>query len=117
MRRSACLTVALAVLVSLTVASAGAAGAIPDTGGVYVPAARAEDPGADESADEKADKAKADKKKEKEEICPQEKWVIALPIEGLACVLLLPKPLAEGEDEEEAEGGDGVGDGASGVFE
>jgi hypothetical protein len=95
MRRSACLTVALAVLVSLTLASAGSAGAIPDKGGAYVPAARGEDPGSDES-DEKADKAR--KQKAEEENCPQEKWVIALPIEGLACVLLLPKPLDEDEE-------------------
>jgi hypothetical protein len=115
MRTSACLKVALAVLVSLTVVSAGAAGATTDPGGVYVPAARAEDPGADESADEKADRAKADKKSEKEELCPQEKWVIALPIEGLACVLLLPKPPAEGEGKDGD--GEGAGGGASGLLQ
>ncbi|MDQ3944192.1 MAG: hypothetical protein M3357_03375 [Actinomycetota bacterium] len=103
MRRSACLTVALAVLVSLTVASAGAVGATPDQGGAYVPAARGEDPGPNDRADDRADKA--DRKSQKEELCPQEKWVIALPIEGLACILLLPKPPAEGE----RGGGDGGG--------
>jgi hypothetical protein len=114
MRRSACLTVALAVLWSLTVASAGAVGATPDTGGAYVPAARGEDPGPNQPADEKAEKDKADKKSQKEETCPQEKWVIALPVEGLACVLLLPKPPAEGEGKP---GGGGGGGGASGLLQ
>jgi hypothetical protein len=100
MRRSACLLVALAVLVPLMVVSAGSAGATVDKGGAYVPAARAEDPGPNEPGDHKSDK-----KNQKEEICPTEKWVIALPIEGLACVLLLPKPPAEGE----GKGGDGGG--------
>ncbi|MGH9039622.1 MAG: hypothetical protein ACRDZ3_05270 [Acidimicrobiia bacterium] len=106
MRRSACLTVALAVLLSLTVASAGTAGATPDQGGVFVPVARGEDPDTDESAD---DTAAAKKKKAKEETCPQEKWVIALPVEGLACVLLLPKPPPEGEGEDEDGGAGGFG--------
>ena len=105
MRRSACLTVALAVLVSLTVASAGAVGATPDKGGVYVPAARGEDPGPNDPADEKSDKA--DKKSQREELCPQEKWVIALPIEGLACILLLPKPPDEWEKGDGDRGGVG----------
>ena len=109
MRRSACLTVALAVLVSLTLASAGSAGAIPDPGGTYVPAARGEDPGSDQS-DENNDKAdKAKKQKAEEENCPQEKWVIALPIEGLACVLLLPKPPGEGQGKDGGNDGEGAG--------
>lgn len=108
MRRSACLTVALAVLLSLTVASAGIAGATPDKGGVYVPTARGEDPDTDESAD---DSAAAKKKKAKEETCPQDKWVVAVPVEGLACVLLLPKPPPEGEGED----GGGAG-GLGGLF-
>ncbi|MGH8976177.1 MAG: hypothetical protein ACRD0C_23555 [Acidimicrobiia bacterium] len=99
MRRSACLSVALAILLSLTVVSAGAAGAAPDQGGAYVPAARGEDPGNSGSPD------KADKKNQKEELCPQEKWVIALPIEGLACILLLPKP--PGSDQGQQDGGGG----------
>jgi hypothetical protein len=48
---------------------------------------------------------KADRKNQKEEMCPTEKWVIALPIEGLACVLLLPKPPAEGEGDHGGRGG------------
>jgi len=110
MRRSTCGSVALAVLVSLMVASAGIAGAAPARDGVYLPAARAEDPSPNEPADEKADKAE---KSQKEELCPQEKWVIALPIEGLACVLLLPKPPAEDEGED----GGGAGGGASAVLQ
>ncbi|HEY3240769.1 MAG TPA: hypothetical protein VGL92_14465, partial [Acidimicrobiia bacterium] len=105
-RRSACLLVALAVLLPLMVVSAGPAGATVDKGGAYVPAARAEDPGANESG-----KDKADKKNQKEELCPQDKWVIGLPIEGLACVLLLPKPPAEGE------GKGGGGGGFGGLFQ
>ena len=106
MRRSACLTVALAVVMSLTVASAGIVGATPDQGGVFVPAARGGDPGTDESADDKA----SAKKKQKEENCPQEKWVIALPIEGLACVLLLPMPPPEGEGRDDGgQAGGGAG--------
>ncbi|MGH9035401.1 MAG: hypothetical protein ACRD0O_06525 [Acidimicrobiia bacterium] len=101
MRRSACLSVALAVLLSLMVASAGAAGATTDPGGVYVPVARGEDPDAEDSADEKADKAR--KKADKED-CPQDMWVVALPVEGLACVLLLPKPPPE-DGEEGGSGG------------
>ncbi len=104
MRRSACLSVALAVLMSLMVTSAGAAGAIPDPGGAYVPTARGEDPDAADSADEKE---KADKtKKAQKEDCPQDMWVVALPIEGLACVLLLPKPPPE-DGEESGSGGFG----------
>jgi hypothetical protein len=101
--------VALVVLWSLTVASGSALGVTLEKGGAYVPTARAEDPGTSESADQNAEKAdKADKKKsQKEENCPQEKWVIALPIEGLACVLLLPKPPAEGEGQGGGAGGGG----------
>lgn len=112
MRRSACLTVALAVLWSLTVASAGAVGATPDKGGAYVPVARGEDPGPNDPAAEKAEKDKADKKNQKEENCPQEKWTIALPVEGLACVLLLPKPPSEGEGK-----GGGASGGAGGLLQ
>jgi hypothetical protein len=112
MRRSACLSVALAVLASLTVASAGPVGASPDKSGAYLPAARAEDPGPGESTDDKA-ADKADKKNQKEELCPQDKWVIALPIEGLACVLLLPKPPAEGEGKD----GGGAGGSASALLQ
>jgi hypothetical protein len=105
MRRSACLTVALAALVSLLVASVGVAGASPgdDRGGVYVPVARGENPNPDQDqgSKEKADKAK------KPEPCPTDLWVIALPVEGLACVLLLPKPPAD-------EGKDGGGGGGGG---
>jgi hypothetical protein len=106
MRRSASLLVALAVLMPLMVVSAGAAGATPDPGGAYVPAARAQDPGPDESANDPA-KDKADKKNQKEELCPQDKWVIAVPVEGLACVLLLPKP--PGADQGKEGGGGGLG--------
>jgi hypothetical protein len=96
MRRSARLTVALAVLVPLTVASGSAFGATPDKGRAFVPTARAEDPGTSEPADENAKKSdKAEKKSPEPENCPQELWVIALPVEGLACVLLLPKPPAD----------------------
>ncbi len=106
MRRSACLSVALAMLVSVTVASAGAAGAaVPHRDGVYVPTARGEDPGASESPN------KSDKKNQKEELCPQDKWVIAVPVEGLACVLLLPKP--PGADQG---GGGGGGGGLGSLF-
>ena len=101
MRRSACLSVTLAVLVSLTLATAGAAGAAPHRDGIYVPAARAEDPGASESP------SKNEKKNQKEELCPQEKWVIALPVEGLACILLLPKP--PGSEQGGGGGGGGLG--------
>jgi hypothetical protein len=98
---------ALAVLVSLMVASAGVAGATPDKGGgAYVPAARGQDPGPDDSANDPA-KDKADKKNQKEELCPQDKWVIAVPVEGLACVLLLPKP--PGADQGKEGGGGGLG--------
>ena len=109
MRRSACLTVALAVLVSLTLA-AGAAGATVDPGGAYVPTARAEDPGDSEDDGGKAERTRKGQKAEEPENCPQELWVIALPVEGLACVLLLPKPLEE-EEEEEEEGKRGEGRG------
>jgi hypothetical protein len=112
MRRSACLTVALAVLASLTVASGSAIGATPDKGGAYVPTARAEDPGTSQPSDENANKSdkadKAEKKGPEPENCPQELWVIALPVEGLACVLLLPKPPPEGS-------GKGGGGGAAGA--
>ena len=110
MRRSAGLLVALAVLVPLMVVSAGPAGATVDKGGAYVPAARGENPGPNESGDNKSGD-KADKKTQKEENCPQDKWVIALPVEGLACVLLLPKPPAEGE------GKGGGGGGFGGLFQ
>ena len=100
MRRSACLSVALAVLMSLVVASAGTAGATPDPGGVSMPVARGEDPGTEDSDKEKSDKAK----KAQKEDCPQDLWVVAVPIEGLACVLLLPKPPPE-DGEEGGSGG------------
>ena len=97
MRRSAYLAVALAAVASLLVASVGVAGASAGDIRPYVPTARAEDPD-DDGGSSQARKTK------KEETCPQDKWVVALPVEGLACILLLPKPPAEGED-----GGDGGG--------
>jgi hypothetical protein len=113
MRRSACLTVALAVLVSLTVASAGSAGATLDKGGAYVPAARGDAPG-DSQADERSEKANKKNQKQEPENCPQDLWVIAIPIEGLACVLLLPKPLEDG-GAEDGERGRQRGEGSEGT--
>lgn len=103
MRRSSC--VALLALVSL-VATVGPASAFQDGGGTYVPAARgSQDPDNPDSSSSEA------KKKPKQEPCPQELWTIALPVEGLACVLLLPKsdPPGEGKDKEGGGGGSLLG--------
>ncbi len=85
MRRSSCVWVALLALVSL-VATVGPVSASPTGDGTYVPAARgSQDPNNPDNSSSET------KKKPQQEPCPQELWNIALPIEGLACILLLPK--------------------------
>ncbi|MGH8990337.1 MAG: hypothetical protein ACRDZ7_02280 [Acidimicrobiia bacterium] len=105
MRKGNCVWVALLALVSL-VATAGPVSASLVGGGTYVPTARGsgdpDDPGSSSSEA---------KKKPKEEPCPQELWTVALPVEGLACILLLPKsdPPGEGKDKEGGGGGSLLG--------
>src|SRR5207237_7234020 len=54
-----------------------------DLGRTLVPNARGTDPGNGTADDQK--------KKEKQKPCPEELWTIPLQVEGLACILLLPK--------------------------
>src|SRR5918992_3518914 len=70
-------------------------------------AARGEDPDAEE---ERAEEERAKAEAEPPVPCPEEFWTVPLQIEGLACVLLLPKDEADqkqaqgDEEREEREG-------------
>lgn len=104
MRKSSLTTVALAALVTMLVATVGAAGASPgiaaDHDGISIPVARGEDP------DDNDDDGRRDRRRSQgpeQNPCPEELWNVALPIEGLACVLLLPKEDAPGAQDEESD--------------
>lgn len=107
MRKSRLVTVALAALVAMLVATVGAAGASPGVAdvddGISIPVARGEDPG-DSDDDDGSRRGRRQSEEPKQKPCPEELWNVAVPIEGLACLLLLPKedvPSAEDESSEE----------------
>ena len=54
---------------------------------------------------EERERREAEKKAEEEQVepCPEDLWTIALPVEGLACVLLLPKDEKDQDAQKAAE--------------
>ena len=54
---------------------------------------------------EEREQREAEKKAEEEQVepCPEDLWTIALPVEGLACVLLLPKDEKDQDAQKAAE--------------
>ena len=103
-RRLTPLLVTIPVVAGLVVPSlagvAGAAATGTDTvTGSYSPMARA--PKDDAAAED------AKNKKKEQSPCPQDMWTVPLEIEGLACVLLLPKDNSKEKKNEEDKAGKG----------
>lgn len=101
-RRISPLLVTIPVLAGLLAPSLAMASTTTDP--TYAPMARA--PKDDAAAEDEKDK------KKQPEPCPQDMWSVPLEVEGLACVLLLPKD-SGGKKDEKGKGGKGGEDSGS----
>ncbi len=97
-RRLTPLLVAVPVLTGLLAGPVGAQSVPTDRS--YTPMARAPEDG--DSADAKDKKAK----EQEPEPCPQDMWTVPLEVEGLACVLLVPKDDPSKDDKKDDNKGD-----------